>query len=524
MARIAALVSAAALAVFLAASVWMAQLDRAGPPHAEVMLGSGVPASVYLPEGGEGGSAFFDPPPRGARPPAVVVMHGFAGDRLSMSGFSRRLAAAGYAVLAIDARGHGQNRNAFARSWAQAGYFFPELRAAVDFLRAYPFVDGSRIALLGHSMGAGASLDYATRDSGIDAAVLISGGWRLEGPYRPPNVLFLYAAGDPDLLKGRAQELAARLARPEALEPGRTHGRPERHDAVRLHEVVGTNHQTIVWSEDAVRESLAWLDAVFGIERPVPAGPTPEDPRVPPLVLLGIAFLLVLPGLGLLVGRLVPYAGIWPGEGRVLGLAAVAAAFALTMPLLSTGIPGAILSVEVGDSLVSHFALAGIALLVAIRLLRPELLEGLPERPLAVLPGVAVGLVGLFLLMQPIAVVVHRATLTPERMLVFAAATLGLLPLTLAFNLLLRRGATASATLTALAGRVLVLLVLFAGVKTGVLDVVLLFMLPTLAAVYLLFEVLASALYAASRNLLAIALLDAAWLAFVTAAVMPVRF
>ena len=174
--------------------------------------------------------------------------------------------------------------------------------------------------------------------------------------------------------------------------------------------------------------------------------------------------------------------------------------------------------------MVSHFALAGIALLVAIRLRRPALLEGLLERPLAVLPGAAVGLIGLFLLMQPIAVVVHRATLTPERMLVFAAATLGLLPLTLAFNLLLRRGATASATLTALAGRVLILLVLFAGVKAGVLGVVLLFMLPTLAAVCLLFEALASALYAASRNLLAIALLDAAWLAFVTAAVMPVRF
>jgi dienelactone hydrolase len=522
MARIAALVSAAALGVFLAGSVWMGQVERGGPPHAEVMLERGVPASIYLPDAGQGGSAFFDPPPREARPPAVVVMHGFAGDRLSMSGLSRRLAAAGYAVLAIDARGHGQNRNAFARSWAQAGYFFPDLRAAVDFLRVYPFVDGSRIALLGHSMGAGASLDYATRDSGIDAVVLISGGWRLEGPYRPPNVLFLYAAGDPDSLKARAQELAARLAGLAALEPGRTHGRLERHDAVRLHEVAGANHQTIVWSEDAVRESLAWLDAAFGIERP--AGPTPEDPRAPLLLGLGIAFLLVLPGLGLLVGQLVPHAGVWPGEGRALGLLWLAAAFALTMPLLATAVPGAILSVEVGDAVVSHFALAGIALLVAIRLRRPALLEGLLERPLAVLPGAAVGLVGFFLLMLPIAVALHRATLTPERTLVFAAAMLGLLPLTLAFNLLLRGGATASATLMALAGRALILLVLFAGVKAGVLDFVLLFMLPTLAAVSLLFEVLASALYAASRNLLAIALLDAAWLAFVMAAVMPVRF
>jgi hypothetical protein len=165
-----------------------------------------------------------------------------------------------------------------------------------------------------------------------------------------------------------------------------------------------------------------------------------------------------------------------------------------------------------------------VALLVMMRLRQPELLEALPERPLAVLPGAAVGLLGLFLLMQPIAVVVHRATLTPERTLVFAVATFGLLPLTLAFNLLLRRGSTLSATLTALAGRVLVLLVLFAGVKAGVLDVVLLFMLPTLAVVYLLFEVLAGFVYAVSRNLLTIALLDAAWLAFVTAAVMPVRF
>jgi hypothetical protein len=35
--------------------------------------------------------------------------------------------------------------------------------------------------------------------------------------------------------------------------------------------------------------------------------------------------------------------------------------------------------------------------------------------------------------------------------------------------------------------------------------------------------VLAAALYATSRNVLAVALVDAAWLALVTAAIMPVR-
>jgi dienelactone hydrolase len=44
---------------------------------------------------------------------------------------------------------------------------------------ASPHVDGSRIVVMGHSMGAGASLDYATRVSSIDGAVMISGGSRL---------------------------------------------------------------------------------------------------------------------------------------------------------------------------------------------------------------------------------------------------------------------------------------------------------------------------------------------------------
>jgi len=101
--------------------------------------------------------------------------------------------------------------------------------------------------------------------------------------------------------------------------------------------------------------------------------------------------------------------------------------------------------------------------------------------------------------------------------------TLGLLPLALAFNLLLRRWATVGATLSALAGRILVLLVLFAGVKAGILSTVVLFMLPALAFVCLQFEVLAAAIYASSRNVLALSIIDAAWLAMVIAAIMPIR-
>ena len=78
------------------------------------------------------------------------------------------------------------NRNPFSRSRSRPDVFHREFSAAVDFLRSLPFVDGERIAVMGHSMGAGAALDFATRDSGLDAVVLISGGMRAVGPHRPP--------------------------------------------------------------------------------------------------------------------------------------------------------------------------------------------------------------------------------------------------------------------------------------------------------------------------------------------------
>lgn len=521
MVRTVALVSSVATLVFLAGALWLARLDRGGPPRVDVMLEGGVPATLSLPAREGDVDVLLEPPDPEARPPAVVVMHGFAGDRFGMSGIARRLAGSGFAVLSIDARGHGENRNAFARNWGSAGAFRPDLGAAVDFLRLDSRVDGSRIALLGHSMGAGAVLDYAGHDSGIDAAVMLSGGWRLEGPYRPANALFLVAEKDPPIVRDRAELLAARLADVEALEAGRTYGDLSRLDAVRWVEVPGANHQSILWSDAAVAEVVAWLGAAFATG--AAPGDAPGDPRLAVLVVLGLALLLALPGLGIVVGRLVPTGPDLPERGRGAGLLGLAAALALTMPLLAVGTPAEIVSAEVADAVVAYFALAGIVLLVALRLRWPRLLEGLDRRPAAGLAGAAVAVIALFVMQQPFGVVMHRVTVTPERLAVFLMAGLGILPLTLALNLLLRRGAVVGATLFCVAGRLVVLGIVSVGVAAEVLPFVLVFILPTLALVWLLVEPLATAIYATSRNLLVIALIDAAWLASMTATAMPVR-
>lgn len=521
MSRPVSLLSAAALVCFLAGSIVLARLDRGGPPHADVWLEGGVPATLFLPGDGGGRDGIFDLPPEGQRPPALVLMHGFAGDRVSMSSLARRIASGGIAVLTIDAAGHGENRNPYRRSPVQGGFFASDLASAVDFLRMHPGIDGSRIAVGGHSMGAGAALDYATRDSAVAATVMISGAGRLEGPFAPANALFVYAAADPARIRERSDLLAARLAGVTHVEHGRTYGQPERGNAVRVVEVRGPDHLGIVWNDEAVREVQAWLDEALALEG-APAEPAAD--RRPLLLLpLGLAFLAVLPGLGGLAARLAPAWAPRAGEGRWADLTWVGAAFVLTMPLLVSAPQLAPVPLAAADALASQLGLAGLALLAAIGLRRPALLEGVFQRAWATLWAAALTLVAVTALLHPFGTVLHRVSLTPERTLAWLGLALALLPLALSLNLLLRRGAPGGATLAVLAGRLLVLLLLILGIGVGVLPTVMLFLLPALVLLALVFEVLAYFLYAGSRNVLAVALVDAGWLALVLAAVMPIR-
>ena len=277
MTRAFSMLSYLAIGVFLAAAARLGSIEGGGPRHTDVMLEGGIPATLYLPGAPSGWSGFRDPPPPGERPPAIVLAHGFAGDRRAVSSPARRLAASGYAVLTPDLRGHGQNRNPYTRSHARSESYFPDLSAAVDFLRTSPHVDGSRIAVAGRSMGAGAALDYGTRDSGIDGVVLISGGQSMNGPYRPPNALFIYAERDPPGIRGRSRELAAQLAGVASVERAQTYGDFALGTAVRAVEVPRVDHLSIIWSDVAIREIVAWLDSIFRVDRLT--GKLPDDPR-----------------------------------------------------------------------------------------------------------------------------------------------------------------------------------------------------------------------------------------------------
>jgi pimeloyl-ACP methyl ester carboxylesterase len=86
--------------------------------------------------------------------PAVLLLHGFLEHAHAWDFVAPRLAGAGFRVLALDWRGHGDTE------WIGRGgyYHFPDYAADLaGVVRAL----GGRVTLVGHSMGAGGAVLYA---------------------------------------------------------------------------------------------------------------------------------------------------------------------------------------------------------------------------------------------------------------------------------------------------------------------------------------------------------------------------
>jgi dienelactone hydrolase len=520
--RIRSAVSLGALLATLLCILWLARLEASGPRRIELELDGAVPATLYLPEsptsllarpGGASGAVE-------GRPPGVVLAHGIASDRRGMSSLARALTQAGYAVLTFDFRGHGANRNRFPHGRGSRWALHGDVRAAVDFLRKTPEVDGHRISVMGHSMGAGAALGYAEIDPSLDAAVLISGGRSLEGPHRPSNALFIYGEGDPERTRESAARLAAELAGLVRTEPGVVYGGFEELTAVTHVEVARADHLSILTSEYAARRIIGWLDDCYGVERGMFF--LRSDPRLWTALLGLIAFLLVLPGLGDAVGRLSPRLAERPGSGLVSRLGMLAAALLATLPLVSVGDAASFLPLAIGNTVVVHLFAAGFAMLTTLLLLGRFDASSLRVGAPASLAAAALGIVAIYLLLTPLGAVLHLLSLTPERAVLALASMLLIVPFQVVFHYLLRRGGAAGGAVASMLGRIVVVAVLVVAVQFGVLSGVVMLMLPILALLFVVFEVVSSAIYARSRNWIVPALVESAWLAWIFAAVLPV--
>lgn len=106
-----------------------------------------------------------------ARPPVVVMGHGFGAERrFRLPAFAERLCAAGLAVLLFDYRGFGDSEGE-PRGLVDPGRHLADFAAAVRCARELDLVDGTRLALWGTSLSGGHVLVTAARLPGITAVV-----------------------------------------------------------------------------------------------------------------------------------------------------------------------------------------------------------------------------------------------------------------------------------------------------------------------------------------------------------------
>lgn len=130
-------------------------LGLAGAREVTVAARDGVSLGGWYVQGTNGG--------------AVIVLHRAADGRVESVQHVELLAAAGYAVLALDARGSGRS-GGLPNSWGSRAS--DTLAGAVTFMSAQPGIDPARIAVLGISTGAVEALRAAA--DGVPLAAVIA--------------------------------------------------------------------------------------------------------------------------------------------------------------------------------------------------------------------------------------------------------------------------------------------------------------------------------------------------------------
>jgi pimeloyl-ACP methyl ester carboxylesterase len=238
----------------------------------------------YRGAGGEPLAALLYVPP-GASPahpaPAVMVSHGYINTREMQSPFAIELARRGYVVLAIDMVGHG-----YSGGWLgldDAGG--PD---GLRYLQSLPFVDRTRIALEGHSMGGVAAVGAAIAQPDGYRSMVLEGSTTPEagqvgagGPEFPRNLEVVFGRYDEfaPLMwheprgadAGASPKLETVFGSQGQVVPGRLYGSIAAGTARRL-VIPPVTHPWEHFSRAGVGAAIDWIQAtVPGAATPLPA-------------------------------------------------------------------------------------------------------------------------------------------------------------------------------------------------------------------------------------------------------------
>lgn len=316
---------------------------------------AGVPMEVARPAGTTG------------RLPGVVVAHGLGASRQLMRGFADTLARRGYAVELVDLAGHGASTERLpggGEGPAADARLDRDLDTAVGHLRGLPWVDGARIGLLGHSMGAAAVLRYATAHPEIRATVSISQGEMAPAATRPRDLLLLAGGLEFPAYRDGALD-ALRAAYPQGR-AGVTYGDPRAGTACRAVLVPGVEHVSVLFHPRTHREVAAWFHGSLGGSAAGGVGLRPVW-RIGSALLLHLAAVLGFGAIASVVLRGPSPTGPVRRVPPPVALGVPAAAVLVAVPVTAV-VPHGVLPLAVAGPVAGFFGVIGVLLLVAARL------------------------------------------------------------------------------------------------------------------------------------------------------------
>jgi pimeloyl-ACP methyl ester carboxylesterase len=105
--------------------------------------------------------------------PGVVLCHGLGASQEQYLPMAKELHKAGFAVLMLDMRGQGESDSAAVTYGLRERL---DVLAGVKYLRELPNIDRTKVCVVGHDIGAVATLQAASLDPSI-AAVVADGMW-----------------------------------------------------------------------------------------------------------------------------------------------------------------------------------------------------------------------------------------------------------------------------------------------------------------------------------------------------------
>jgi pimeloyl-ACP methyl ester carboxylesterase len=191
-------------------------------PFARPTPAAPITATISAAEAAALSASYYAPvvvePVAGEGAPGVVLVHGLEGSRADWATLALELQVNGFAVLAVDLRGHGASPGP--ADWGAAA---GDVAAAWRHLSARPEVDRARTALVGAGLGANLALIVGANNPDIAAVAALSPGDDYQG-LRPAGLLpnfgdrpvFLVASRDDAPSYQAAQAMLPALANGDA--------------------------------------------------------------------------------------------------------------------------------------------------------------------------------------------------------------------------------------------------------------------------------------------------------------------